>query len=492
MNNIASRCYMCGRILSENPTNKNECQCHDEHVIPNAIGGKLTARNILCKDCGGNLAKDNDANFTSIFTSFIILLQKAKILQHLDRNNNNNRSVVGEIFKETTFDSSIQKIKYKDGKAIPMKPSYDINEESKRVEVFANKQTIKEYIEHVKCKMAKNGKNVRSYTFVNHTDLMGEGFLGLYFTKGKTTFNKDFEDGLLKIAVEMALYFGIQREQLSGVLEIDARNGNSKYKRNAIIWPYVTVSLPDAVFENERYFMDPNYPSHMVKVFSEIDNVTGKKRLICYIDLFSTFQYYVLLSSDYKGKNVNFTYAQRLKTKYSPSLDELRQDDSSTLDIYLKELTIDRESIKGMPNDDVIKLIYNTKRKQGCKFNMYDSIQPIYDSIYNKIITIMTTEKEILGDGIDLLPSSCDIIKTMVKGYGLIPKDLNNICTLQCQAENFRSVVFQKYEKFMPESYSVICHELMDNYPALICEYTYSKFFHLSHYCFTKAGIGTE
>ena len=40
-------CYVCGKVLSEHPSS-DECKCHDEHIIPNAIGGHLTSRDFAC------------------------------------------------------------------------------------------------------------------------------------------------------------------------------------------------------------------------------------------------------------------------------------------------------------------------------------------------------------------------------------------------------------------------------------------------------------
>lgn len=39
-------CYVCGKELSEHPS-LDECKCHDEHIISNAIGGHLTSRDFF-------------------------------------------------------------------------------------------------------------------------------------------------------------------------------------------------------------------------------------------------------------------------------------------------------------------------------------------------------------------------------------------------------------------------------------------------------------
>ena len=49
-----SRCYLCGTLL-------NESNRSVEHIIPNAIGGHLKSKNLLCKDCNSNTGQKIDA-----------------------------------------------------------------------------------------------------------------------------------------------------------------------------------------------------------------------------------------------------------------------------------------------------------------------------------------------------------------------------------------------------------------------------------------------
>ena len=43
------KCYLCGKKIEKNKTKQ-------EHIIPNAVGGKLTSKSILCSDCNNNLS----------------------------------------------------------------------------------------------------------------------------------------------------------------------------------------------------------------------------------------------------------------------------------------------------------------------------------------------------------------------------------------------------------------------------------------------------
>lgn len=94
-------CYVCGKVLSECPSSE-ECKCHDEHIIPNAIGGHLTSRDFLCESCGGGLSK-GDKVFTDIFAPFIVFLNQAGLLRSLDRDNVDKRYCLEVYLKITNF-----------------------------------------------------------------------------------------------------------------------------------------------------------------------------------------------------------------------------------------------------------------------------------------------------------------------------------------------------------------------------------------------------
>ena len=52
-----SKCYLCGKLL-------NEANSSVEHIIPNAIGGHLKSKNLLCKDCNSNTGQNIDATLS--------------------------------------------------------------------------------------------------------------------------------------------------------------------------------------------------------------------------------------------------------------------------------------------------------------------------------------------------------------------------------------------------------------------------------------------
>ena len=55
-----SKCYLCGQELN----NKNKTI---EHIIPNALGGKLKTKEILCKACNNSMGETIDNNLVKFF-----------------------------------------------------------------------------------------------------------------------------------------------------------------------------------------------------------------------------------------------------------------------------------------------------------------------------------------------------------------------------------------------------------------------------------------
>lgn len=57
-----TNCYLCGQTLTD-------CNSSEEHIIPNAIGGKLKAK-ILCKDCNSKFGNTIDSKLAESLLSF--------------------------------------------------------------------------------------------------------------------------------------------------------------------------------------------------------------------------------------------------------------------------------------------------------------------------------------------------------------------------------------------------------------------------------------
>lgn len=283
------KCYVCGKELAKGELKKGQVQTHGEHIIPNALAGHLISNKILCKDCGSSLSRE-DADFTDIFKAFVMLLKQGGKLSPLDHGNNSNRMTEGEIYT----DSGTIKIKLNsEGKIIPLKPEFKIHEGSNVIDIIANKKIISDYKKLVENE-AKNIVDVSKYTFNEVTNLFDKGPLGLYFSKDRPDFNTSITEGLAKMVVEFALHNDIDRNQLKGILNINEETGESQYNYNNLkVITFIPNNIFDLIYESDREEYDSNFPSHVLKLFTE-KFTDGSKNLLAYVELFSTFQYYIL------------------------------------------------------------------------------------------------------------------------------------------------------------------------------------------------------
>ena len=301
---MKNKCYICGRELADG----TDCCPHFEHIIPNALGGHLTCNTILCEKCGGDYSK-GDSCFVALFDCFV---------HHIEHQMLFDRKHGGVKVKGSYYDGDKKVDIIVDEKAAtPKRPI--VKEDDDPVKIIANRKVAKQLVEKYK----NAGKDVKVIE-----NLYGP--LALYFSEEKASFNDYFKEGFIKIAIEYALYKGISREQLNVALTIHDDNSASVNFDNIPVFPFVPMDSFNNVYENHRQVLENNYPSHSIILFN--DGLS----LWCYIDLFSTFQYYVLLGDNYIGDKLYECYCQPLfaqREQYMYSREELESFDMRDLHI---------------------------------------------------------------------------------------------------------------------------------------------------------------
>lgn len=355
-----------------------------------------------------------------------------------------------------------------------------IDDSLKHVYVFADDKVAKKYCSYVKEQIGKKGLDISHYQFDIYSDLSQQGFIGIYFSKDKSTFNQDFKKGLMKIAVEFALHSGLDREYLNSILHIDKTSGTSSFNEDTKIWPFIPLSLTDIIYENESYRMDCNYPSHILKIFSE--QADNKKCLVCYVELFSTFQFYILLNEDYKGKDVDFTYAQKLKPNDVPSIEELESLDCSDLDIEIREAGLTYDEIKNLTHEEICKKIHETKRKKGSEYKLYCHLTKSYENILNQIFSAYSCSSSTTDFANKIY---CRFLSDNELNY--INSNMVEILSNPPRPEDFKRIaIIKQNNKLTVSSYPAMCLKLYSEAPNTVKEYTKNKFLQLSFYCLKK------
>lgn len=302
-------CYLSGDIItSDNKT--------DEHIIPNALNGHLTSNKVLTSDSNLSLGKTIDSKFESIFDIFTSQMGFRR-----DRGRNRNFTVTDIITNE--------KYVLSDSKISPVTPFYDKDNS----------------IIYAKDKKKYN----QIYKKIKSGELNNIGFIddrtGHYFYRFDIS-NKEFKQGVAKIAAGFATMNGVKRESLDCVLDAQ----NKKILEKPHVLPFIALSDLEKKVES-KINESSIFPFHSLIVHGSRDSGL----LYCYVELFSTFQYIVILSYDYSGDDF-----------YNDYFHSLNRDEVFDFQDYTHELkkilpSFDCLKYREIDEDYISKISYITK-----------------------------------------------------------------------------------------------------------------------------------
>lgn len=263
-------CIYCNKeiINTKRPqgdTDYSKAYRSSEHIIQNAIGGKLESEKICCDRCNFHIEELIDKAFCDIFVPFISDIKD---------------------FKKTNNSNSEPKYS---GYAI-----YNKGNENKMV--FADiikKSKVKKSSELIEIEKKVGTKDLdkRIKNCLNEMRVVFENF---------NLNNNYFKQGLSKIAYNYAIYLGINAKNISNVCDVtlDGKNKElSSIQFKTIVIPFFPGNAFDNFIELHTKFI----------LFHNLILFRYGKELWCYIDLFNTFQFYVRLSDNYDdGENTRY------------------------------------------------------------------------------------------------------------------------------------------------------------------------------------------
>jgi hypothetical protein len=314
------QCYLTGDLIDD----RNRSL---EHIIPNALGGVFSSRSILSSAANLSLGSTVDVKFNKIFEGTYRRLPLDK-----DRKNTRGFQGIHQFFKAEAI--------YKEGRWFPKKPYYDAETQTLYAE---SKKNGEGYIGHL-----KNRAVISADQEVNiRTDFSG------WFEIPFNLENNDFAQGLAKIAAGYAAFHGVKREDLVDVIDLDKKAFKEHGK--LVILPYFPVHPVEPIFELNAH-ESVHYPVHALSLIGNPDSGF----LFCYVELFSTFQFVVVLNKAYQGRSLHETYIYDL--------------------LASKELT-NSEYVRGVMNNEL--LIAQLK-----EFKLLTELQ------LDEIVHIMTHESE--------------------------------------------------------------------------------------------------
>ena len=348
-------CYKCGHeMVTEGYYKANPEKFtteprfnHNEHIIQNALFGRLKPNNILCKQCGNDASTDIDKDFVTLF-HFI-----TQTIRHILINKDHGKGSINTMNGVLFDDRNIKKrdIMIRDNVAAPKEPFHEYDPENEKLTIYATKARAPQYLNTLKLEFTKNGIDVNKIQVEIVEDISHLGPVGIFFTEGVDRFHDKFINGFRKIAAGYATYCGIPRNQLKDLVEIGI-DGKAEFKNEQNVFPFISVGAIDKLLEMNRPLIERHFPSHTLILFSQ-KLAEDVQHLYCYVDLFSTFQYYILLNDNYSGEEIyhNYHQATAVETKSNTDVAKTRH---KYFNLIIDEYQIDTTKYKGTTSEEYI------------------------------------------------------------------------------------------------------------------------------------------
>lgn len=264
-----SKCYLCkNEITDENVS--------IEHILPNAIGGRLKSSSLICKECNSKFGDTSDACLAKQLEFFANQLNIKR-----ERGSVQNVEMTRESTGETYLVSP-------EGDLVPRKPLIKERESNGNLEIYVkanDEKTIESILIGLKRKYPKLDITKFNDALKHEVEYIDEPLHGTISIDGKKIF-----PAILKIAVNYYIEKGGDIEFVDSAIE-DLKN-NQTHRVDLIIKEGLVVESD----------------SEDVLHYIFINGCREKKKLYAIIELYSTVQFVIKLSDNYNGEDVQHLY----------------------------------------------------------------------------------------------------------------------------------------------------------------------------------------
>ena len=286
---------MCKCWYCDGEFNQPQVEPHQEHIIPNALGGRLLDRYVLCKRDGCALGSTVDHELVSELEILRILTNTAR-----ERKNGKSDARLNDVrlFFEHTA-GSIEFDLRDDFSIVPGKPFYYLNHEEKKLYLFgASKRQVKDFKESAEVR-ALLDRGYDPLIILNVADHVASASIKI------ATDSPSILRGIMKVALSYASLHGVRRVYLD--MAIQALQSAEDDILSDFAWQYFPVGILERIYETTTSEHEDGYPTHQLYLFS-----CGTS-LYCYVGLWGAIQKYVRLSTNYRGAPIRMKYIQRTR-----------------------------------------------------------------------------------------------------------------------------------------------------------------------------------
>lgn len=269
-------CYYCNDTL----TSDNESI---EHIIPNAIGGRLKSKELLCKKCNSLLGKKYDAELCNSLSTISGFLD-------IKRQKGENPTI-----KNVSSESGKKYNLIKGRHPEMSSPIIDLDKDSNTVHISArNEKELKDIIKGLKKKYPNLDDTDLEKKFIRQKHYMDEAL-----TMTMQVGSKNFLKAIIKIAINYFLLKTGDRKTINQQI-IDLQS--DKEIGVETIRHYYT-------HESVRH-INAEEITHSIYINGEKKN----KYLFAFVELFSAYAFVVSLNTNYLGDDINFSYTYDVLT----------------------------------------------------------------------------------------------------------------------------------------------------------------------------------
>ncbi len=418
-------CYLCNEDL----TPEND---HGEHIFQQALGGTLVKKGVLCESCGNRLGKEIDVPFVEIFKNYT-----SRLPINFDRKSENkNFTEDGDIFIPE-FNRSF---KFKINKNNFLPAGVDAFKHSNKLIILYPKGMPEINLEGLKkAKMKYFGiENSENVIVIRDFNSYADNGYVIPFNLD----DKAYKQGMAKIAIGFAIAHGVKREELEYVLDIEHHHIKQKIPLLLYMpWNFINSAIEEVRFSSN----DLRYLCHQIKLF----NI--EKRLFCYIEIFGTFQCYILLSENYIGQDINSSYMQpifKLKREELPSLPRYKDlllyshllSENEELDYTESTLNKINTAIRKQPNEvDFDKYYSDLINAVTMNLVLFDSKQSKHSIQYEDLKLFYEKNAELINN------SEVEIYRRLYF-FTLNPQEIKNDCYWEslCQLQDkYKNKIFE-------------------------------------------------
>ncbi len=290
-------CYICEEVL-------NDTNLSVEHIIPNAIGGRLKSKNLLCIKCNSELGEQADAELSKTF-NHIMLRHEIRRARGLPPPT-----------KATNVDTGENVILCPNNTYKLHEPKIELKLADEIIKGIRISHPDKRRIENELARILKVLPEINDFKNIKYSQT------NLPPIKSEHHINADLDllsVSLAKIAVNYFLHLGGEKETVANVINFIQGKG-----RNEFVFNYGT----------NIFKLSPNNQEEVIHILS-LKGDRQSQKLIAFIQLFSESSVLILLNNEYNGDNFNTTYNHNLLT------DKETQDDSA-LQLDFSYLAVDQ------------------------------------------------------------------------------------------------------------------------------------------------------